>query len=290
MALLTMYPAKRGSPQTTLAANLAADATSMVLFDSSVLPEAPNIAVIGSDENCEIVSYTAINSSTNTVSGLIRGVGGSTPTAWVSGTGVARNISSYDHDTFKANISTLDSSKANTADLGTMAYIDDAPASGTKTYGRQNGDWFDLDGRYYNETEIRAIICAPFSTTTNYGIGDYVIQSAKLFRFTTAHSAGSWDASHVMQVLTMDEVKNAKNMYLVQRTVNAASNAQIMRIPTSGTDSRITTNTIVLSCIFADPSKITSDVSWTSNAGYVTFNGTCTASTTADVILVQKGN
>ena len=79
-------------------------------------------------------------------------------------------------------------------------------------------------------------------------------------------------------------------LYFTSQTVSAASNAQIMRIPASGTNSNITTDTVVLGCVFANPAYITGDVSWTSYAGYVAFTGTCTTATTASVILGQKGN
>jgi len=78
--------------------------------------------------------------------------------------------------------------------------------------------------------------------------------------------------------------------YYTSQAVSAASNSQIMRIPASGTDSDITTDTVVLSCVFAAPGNIAGNVSWTSYAGYVAFTGTCTAATTASVILGQKGN
>lgn len=109
MALQVMYPSKPGSPLTSLAEPLAADGTSMTLEDASVLPSAPNIAVIGSDSSAEIVSYTAITG--NVVSGLVRALGGTTASAWAANTSVARNITSYDHDTFKYNIEALNSEK-----------------------------------------------------------------------------------------------------------------------------------------------------------------------------------
>ena len=103
MAISTMYPAMPGSPKTTLAADITADATSMTLVDASVLPEAPNLAVIGNGINAEVVSYTAITDST-VVSGLVRGLGGTVASAWTSGSEVARNYTSFDHDRFIANI------------------------------------------------------------------------------------------------------------------------------------------------------------------------------------------
>jgi hypothetical protein len=65
------------------------------------------------------------------------------------------------------------------------------------------------------------------------------------------------------------------------QAVSVASGAEIFRI----TDSEITTDTEVVSVEFADPSYIPAGGNWTSYAGYVAFTGTCTAATTADVIL-----
>ena len=74
--------------------------------------------------------------------------------------------------------------------------------------------------------------------------------------------------------------------YYTSQAVSAASNAEIFRI----TDAAVTADTVVLSCVFANPANIAGDVGWTSYAGYVAFTGTCTAATTADVILAQKNN
>ena len=105
MPLREMYSSKPGSPLTSLVDAISADATSMTLEDASVLPSAPNICVIGSDSNAEIVSYTSI--SGNVVSGMVRGLGDTTRSAWAANTSVARNITSYDHDTFIYNINEL---------------------------------------------------------------------------------------------------------------------------------------------------------------------------------------
>lgn len=142
MAQLPMYPAKLGSPQTTLAATLAADATSMVLTDASVLPAGPNIAVLGIDENCEIISYTAIDSTTNTVSGLVRGLGGSTAKVWDTGSVVARNATSLDHDIFKANIEDLETRKSNTDHVHDDRYYTESEMD-TKLDAKQNSLTFD---------------------------------------------------------------------------------------------------------------------------------------------------
>ena len=74
--------------------------------------------------------------------------------------------------------------------------------------------------------------------------------------------------------------------YFASQVVSVASSAEILRI----TDSSITTNTVVLRCDFADTSAISGDVSWTSYAGYISFTGTCTSATTANVTLGVKTN
>lgn len=117
MALSTMYKGKNGSPKTTLKTAITATATSMTLLDAGVLPAAPNICVIGNGANAEIVSYTAI--SNNTVSGLVRGLNGTTALAWGTDALVARNFTTLDHDTLIDNINALDTGKQNTLKFDT---------------------------------------------------------------------------------------------------------------------------------------------------------------------------
>lgn len=119
MAISTMYPAKAGSPKTVLAAQISASATQMTVADGSVLPAAPNLAVLGSDSSAEIVSYSG--KSGNTITGLVRGLGGTTASVWDVDTIVARNFTSFDHDRFITNIEALSTEKANASALGDLA-------------------------------------------------------------------------------------------------------------------------------------------------------------------------
>lgn len=122
MAISTMYPAKAGSPKTVLAIQISASATQITVADGSVLPSAPNICVLGSDSNAEIVSYSAKNG--NVLTGVVRGLGGTVASVWDVDTIVARNFTSFDHDRFKENIEALANEKANTSDLGDLAMQD----------------------------------------------------------------------------------------------------------------------------------------------------------------------
>lgn len=55
-------------------------------------------------------------------------------------------------------------------------------------------------------------------------------------------------------------------------------------------DSNITANHVVVSVEYANPSAITSDVTWTTANGSVTLNGTCASATTCSIVLVEKDN
>lgn len=55
-------------------------------------------------------------------------------------------------------------------------------------------------------------------------------------------------------------------------------------------DANITANHVVVECVFANPSAITTDVTWTTAAGSLKLNGTCASATTCNIVLVEKGN
>ena len=56
-----------------------------------------------------------------------------------------------------------------------------------------------------------ANIAPAFSTTTNYAVGARVSYNGNIYKFTTAHSAGAWNSSHVTQV-------TAEGSYLAKTT------------------------------------------------------------------------
>lgn len=177
----------------------------------------------------------------------------------------------------------------NTPTLGTMAAVNDA-ASDSKTYGRKNGawvevtgggggstDWGDIGGTLSDQTDLQDALDAKqdeltFDTTPTTGSTNPVTSGGIASEFS------AYAQTIVKRVL-----------YYPGEAVSAATSAQIMRIPASGTDSKIGVGTIVLDINFADPGNIASAISWESFAGYITFTGTCTAATTANVVLGTKG-
>ena len=151
---------------------------------------------------------------------------------------------------------------------------------------------FIRDGVTYpiGDAKSRESIATAFDSTASYSAGDYAMYDGTLYKFTSSHS-GDWNPSHAEATCVTDELGsggggNAQVMYYYQQPVNTATNAEIFRI-TSG---KINTDTVVLECTFADPSYITSDVTWTSYEGYIAFTGTCTTATTANVTMAYKSD
>lgn len=81
-------------------------------------------------------------------------------------------------------------------------------------------------------TRVRAIVsdvedmvenlADPFSTSTAYVIGDYVVQNGILYRFTADHPAGVWTGSDAQQVTAMREIDDlAADDYYNQVFTNA---------------------------------------------------------------------
>ena len=102
---------------------------------------------------------------------------------------------------------------------------------------------------------------------------------------TTALTTTATDLSGAVNELDADITAKGVRYYASQ-TVNVASNAEMFRI----TNASITTDTVVLECVFANPTYITTDVTWTSYSGYIAFTGTCTTATTANVTIATKVN
>ncbi len=67
-----MFPGKAYSPETTIAAAVSASAVSIEVSDGTVLPDAPNIATIGSEYLAETIIYLEKNG--NVLNNVQRGV------------------------------------------------------------------------------------------------------------------------------------------------------------------------------------------------------------------------
>lgn len=54
--------------------------------------------------------------------------------------------------------------------------------------------------------KINNSIALPFSTSTSYAIGDYVLYGGSLYRFTDAHTAGAWTGTDAIQVQLAEQL------------------------------------------------------------------------------------
>ena len=117
MAQMTMYSAINNSPKTAVSANMTASDTSIQVERADALPKPPNLATLGEDENAEVISYSGKDG--NTLTGVVRGVNGTTASPGPVGTAVYRAYTAYDHDAFKANIEDLEARKASSVN-GTL--------------------------------------------------------------------------------------------------------------------------------------------------------------------------
>lgn len=87
------------------------------------------------------------------------------------------------------------------------------------------------------------------------------------------------------------EVEKSKILYYPNQTVTTQNTyGQILRIPSSGLDSDITADSVVLDCVFSLPTKIQSRIDWTSYTGFITLNGIVQSSVpvTANVTIGKK--
>ena len=65
------------------------------------------------------------------------------------------------------------------------------------------------------------IVISEFTALDNYAVGDYVKREAKVYKCTTAHSAGAWVASDFTQVKVLNEVKS--------KDANISANTQLIK-------------------------------------------------------------
>ena len=117
-------------------------------------------------------------------------------------------------------------------------------------------------------------------TDTNYG---HVKLTDSLADTTTAATGGL-----ALSAKAGSDLKDAINdeiLYFTGQTVSATT-GDILTI----SNAKITADYVLLECTFANPSYITTDLTWTSTSGSFKLNGTCTTATTANITLGKKGN
>ena len=159
-----------------------------------------------------------------------------------------------------------------------------------------------------------------YDSTATYSVGDYVVYEHDLYVCNTAIStAEAWTAAHwtqtdigtVLESLKSD-IDNKQDALVSGTNIKTVGGNSLLgsgNIDVGGglyftsvacsamtgdfaavSDAAITADHVVAECVFANPSAITTNVTWTTAAGSLTLNGTCSAATTANIVLVKKNN
>lgn len=169
-------------------------------------------------------------------------------------------------------------------------------------------------------SEIEPNFAGAYDDTSTYAVGDYVIYEHELYKCNTAiTTAEAWTAAHWTQISVADELLaiytalSGKQATLVSgtniKTVGGQSLLGSGNVDAGGalyytsvacsamtgdfatvSNAAITADHVVAAIVFANPSAITTNVTWTTAAGSLTLNGTCSSATTADIVLVKKNN
>lgn len=156
-------------------------------------------------------------------------------------------------------------------------------------------DQLDEDAAGHLQLEIDDIL-GDFATheltdeaSRDYKIGEFLIYNRLLYRVTAAIEAGDTIVpdTNVVQTTVAEKVSN-NVLFFTSVAVSASASAasDIARI----NDGRITADHVLTECVWANPSNITSDVSWITSAGALVLNGKSSAATTATITLVKKDN
>lgn len=103
MELITTYPAAVNSKATVTMGVLDQGTTIVEVLDATVLPEAPNLLVLGTDQTAETVLMTARENNTLTIQRAVQGIAKS----WPAGTQIARNFTGKDWDDMRSNVEAL---------------------------------------------------------------------------------------------------------------------------------------------------------------------------------------
>ena len=159
--------------------------------------------------------------------------------------------------------------------------FDSTPTANSSNPVKSSGIKTALDGK----TNLNQI-ASEFSTSKAYAIDDLVIYQGALYRFTTTHAAGAWNAAHVT-ACTIAEVMSHFAKFRITGTVSSGNmtltdariDSEHWRVPNGG-------------IYFETPRNVTTEVNWSTNITEhtITLSATYTASTSVIVELEWMQN
>lgn len=130
------------------------------------------------------------------------------------------------------------------------------------------------------------VIADEYTSLHGYDVGEYCLRNTLLYKCNTAISSTGevWNSNHWDEVNIGETIQN-KVLYFTD-VATTSTTGTIVNI----SDDAINSDHLVTSCVFAIPSYISGDISWTTSSGNLTLDGTCSSATTCNIILIKKDN
>lgn len=130
------------------------------------------------------------------------------------------------------------------------------------------------------------VIADDYTSLHGYEIGEYCLRNGLLYKCNTAISSSgeAWNSNHWDENNIGNNIGN-KVLYFSNVAVASASGDIV-----DYSNGAIDTNHIVVSCTFANPNYIYTDMSWSTSSGRVVINSACSSATTCDLLLIRKDN
>lgn len=159
-----------------------------------------------------------------------------------------------------------------------------------------NDDWKPL---VIKANADLTVLADEYSNASTYVVGEYCRYDGQLYRCTTAiTTAESWTPAHWTETNIGNELESIKDDVSDLNTAATSKVLYFTSVAVMGktgdivdfSNAAITNEHVLAECVFANPSTITTIITWTTVAGNLKLNGTATGSTTVNVVLVKKDN
>ena len=125
----------------------------------------------------------------------------------------------------------------------------------------------------------------PYTNINNLNL-DWIIERLRVIEDFVSSVSDSIEAAQTAADNAQSSVDN-KILYFRNLTISPASNEALLRIPASGSDNRLTTDSVVAEFNVQHPENIRGNLAWTSYNGYIQFTGTCSGSTLCNVVIAN---